>query len=148
MKCLERRRKNLKSREALNYLGLPNKLNVRVYSWKCCLCFTCKKISEDKATQLVDFNYAMLRAIYAFYLSLFSLFVLAAGIFLAPVGYLATLVIKVRILLRSIKIGFKNENTNLVYSNPSPQSYHLLWILMFVFTGFFELLLRAFSDTC
>ena len=59
--------------------------------------------------QLEDFNHAMLRGIYAFYLFFFTLLVFLLGVSLTPLGYLASLFIKLRLLLRDIVIGFKHE---------------------------------------
>ena len=53
--------------------------------------------------QLEDFNHAMLRAIYAFYLVFFGLLVLVYGIVMIPFGYLAVLVVRARLIYREIQ---------------------------------------------
>ena len=63
--------------------------------------------------QLEDFNHAMLRAIYSFYLALFALLVLLIGLLLVPLGYVSILVVRVRLLLRTMSHRNKRENFNL-----------------------------------
>ena len=63
--------------------------------------------------QLEDFNHAMLRAIYSFNLALFALIVLLIGLLLIPLGYVSILVVRVRLLLRTMSHRNKRENFNL-----------------------------------
>ena len=63
--------------------------------------------------QLEDFNHAMLRAIYSFNLALFALIVLLIGLLLVPLGYVSILVVRVRLLLRTMSHRNKRENFNL-----------------------------------
>ena len=117
VKCLERRRKRVQKREADEFLGLEPKRKKEVrQSWKCCCCFKCKKISREQPMQLVDFNNAMLRVIYSFYLLIFASLVLAAGLLLFPVGYFSVLLIRLQILMRMIREGAKRESLNLELS--------------------------------
>ena len=63
--------------------------------------------------QLEDFNHAILRAIYSFNLALFALIVLLIGLLLIPLGYVSILVVRVRLLLRTMSHRNKRENFNL-----------------------------------
>ena len=60
--------------------------------------------------QLEDFNHAMLRTIYAFYLLLYTLGVFAGGVALLPLGYFAVLMVRARILRKLWKSGKKQEH--------------------------------------
>ena len=89
--------------------------------------------------QLEDFNHAMLRAIYSFYLGLFALIVLLIGLLLIPLGYVSILVVRVRLLLRTMSNRTKRENFNLHSQNSRGRSSpaQLLKILLFAVTGLF-----------
>ena len=51
--------------------------------------------------QLEDFNHALLRGIYSFYLAIFSACFFILGLAIVPLGYLAILGIRIRVLLQS-----------------------------------------------
>ena len=80
--------------------------------WKCCFCFKCKKIIREESMQLADFNYAMLRAIYCFYLLIFASIVLLVGLLLIPLGYCSIIIVKIRIIMRELRIGRKREQVH------------------------------------
>ena len=50
--------------------------------------------------ELEDLNHALLRAAYAFHLLFYFAFVLVAGLALLPFGYVAVLVVRLRLVLR------------------------------------------------
>lgn len=68
--------------------------------WKCCVCVRCKKVSRREGAQLEDFNHAMLRLIYGFHLCFYVVGVFVLGFLLIPLGYVAILVTRARLLRR------------------------------------------------
>ena len=60
--------------------------------------------------QLGDFNWAMLRLIYGFYLLLIGLFVFVVGLLLIPMGYFCVLLVKIRLLKRAYALRKKREH--------------------------------------
>ena len=64
-------------------------------------------MSKYPGMQLEDFNYAMLRGIYAFHLVFFALAVFVLGILLIPLGYVAVLVTRGRLILREWRVKHK-----------------------------------------
>ena len=94
--------------------------------------------------QLEDFNHAMLRGIYAFYLFFFTLLVFLLGVSLTPLGYLATLLIKLRLFSRDISIQFKREAfmcNSSTKQKASKLSSKLLQVWLFFIFGIPRLLL-------
>ena len=59
--------------------------------------------------QLEDFNHAMLRAIYAFHLFFFGAFVFLTGLILIPMGYVATLFTRIRLVYRECGLPHRRE---------------------------------------
>ena len=51
----------------------------------------------------------MLRGIYAFYLFFFVTVFFVSGVALVPLGYLATLIVKSRLVLKAAKLPVKRE---------------------------------------
>ena len=92
----------------------------------------------------------MLRGIYAFYLFFFSLFVFVLGLSLTPLGYVAILLIKLRLLLRDASIHSKQEA---FMSKPSAKmkasklAADLLQVCFFFLFGLPRLLVKNFSDS-
>ena len=84
--------------------------------------------------QLVDFNHAMLRAIYCFYLCIFSSIVLLAGLLLIPLGYFVVIIIRLRIFMREMRVGKKKEGMLYSWSSSKIET-RLIRLLSFIFTG-------------
>ena len=64
------------------------------------MCVRCKKVSRREGAQLEDFNHAMLRLIYGFHLCFYVVGVFVLGFLLIPLGYVAILVTRARLLRR------------------------------------------------
>ena len=86
--------------------------------------------------QLADFNYAMLRLIYSFYLVLFSSIVLIVGLLLVPLGYCSIVIVRIKIVLRECKIGRKRLNLLNEKSIVEPKlRAKVLSLIVFIITG-------------
>ena len=59
--------------------------------------------------ELEDLNHGMLRAAYAFHLLFYFAFVLVAGLVLIPFGYVAVLVVRLRLVLREWRMQNRRE---------------------------------------
>ena len=86
--------------------------------------------------QLADFNYAMLRVIYSFYLVLLSSIVLIVGLLLVPLGYCSIVIVRIKIVLRECKIGRKRLNLLNEKSIVEPKlRAKVLSLIVFIITG-------------
>ena len=85
-----------------------------------------------------DFNHAMLRAIYAFYLFFFILLAFTMGLALLPFGYLAALFIKIRVLYNKKLLFSRHEALMSKFHSqgtPVSQKAALLSLISFFFFG-------------
>ena len=69
----------------------------------------CKKVSGRKGVQLEDFNHAMLRFIYAFHLAFYTVAVFILGLLLVPLGYLAVLMMRFKLIVGELKVRHRRE---------------------------------------
>ena len=93
----------------------------------------------------------MLRTVYAAHLPFFSLFVFLMGILLLPIGYLAVLVTRARIVYRERGLRHRREwgmarNVSSLRESGN-YSMALTLFFQFLFLGPFTLLIRNFKDT-
>ena len=100
--------------------------------------------------QLEDFNHAMLRGIYAFYLFFFVLLVFTMGLILIPFGYFATLITKIRLLynkkLPSQKLDMLMSSTP---AKPTRDelTQQTLSLILFLFVGWVAIFVQTIKDT-
>ena len=90
--------------------------------------------------QLEDFNHAMLRLIYAFHLAIFGLAVLIFGLIMVPLGYLAVLGIRIRLIYlhcqaKHSKQSFMMRSTSLIDTDNAKKS--MISFVCFLTTGVF-----------
>ena len=107
-------------------------------------------MSREPGVQLEDFNHAMLRAIYAFYLFFFILLAFTMGLALLPFGYLAALFIKIRLLYNNRLASHEEEV--LMLETPTRSLYRglihkSLSLLLFFLIGWVVLFIGNIKDS-
>ena len=98
--------------------------------------------------QLEDFNHAMLRAIYAFHLIFFVVIVQIVGVVLIPFGYLAVLIVRVRLIFYQCPGRQATDALLIRQANRSNElTKCLVSFFIFLLTGPIQLLIRSFIDS-